>query len=271
MCLTAPARHTHGVPEVLEVEKTRLAIAPLIGRRVEQVVVTDSLIVDDGVDAAVSGARLEALDRRGKLLVLRTDHADVGIHLGMTGRLFVDEEEPLGRLAYGSATNNDVWDRWAVSLDDGRVLRLHDPRRLGRVLLEPSFDRLGPDALTLTRSQLARAVGERRAPLKAVLLDQRRVAGLGNLLVDEVLWWARLDPTRPAGTLTAEEVARLHGVIRRRLPVMMRRGGSHTGTISPALRKTVWRVGGACPRCGGELVRSVVGGRATIWCPAHQQ
>ncbi len=244
---------------------------PLVGRRVVDVVATDDLIVDAGVDEVVPGALIEGLDRRGKLLLLHTDRADLGIHLGMTGRLFINDDGALGRLAYGSATQNAVWDRWAVSLDDGRRLRLHDPRRLGRVLLEPSLDRLGPDALSLTGAQLATALRDRRAPVKAVLLDQRRIAGLGNLIVDEVLWWAGIDPARPGGSLSDEEVARLHGVIRRRLPVMMRRGGSHTGTISPALRKDVWRLGsGACPKCGGELVRGVVGNRGTIWCRAHQ-
>lgn len=258
------------MPEVLEVEITRRGIEPLVGRRIVDVVVTDTLIVDDGVDAAVPGATIEGLDRRGKLLVLHTDRVDVGVHLGMTGRLFIDEEGPLGQLSYGSVTTNGVWDRWAVSLDDRRVLRLHDPRRLGRVLLDPNFDRLGPDALTLTRGQLVGALRGRRAPLKSVLLDQARIAGLGNLIVDEVLWWAALSPTRQAGSLTDQELTRLHGVIRRRLRAMMRRGGSHTGTISPALRKAVWASGRPCPRCGGELVRAVVGGRGTVWCPSHQ-
>jgi formamidopyrimidine-DNA glycosylase len=258
------------VPEVLEVEMTRRGIEPLIGRRIVEVIATDALIVDDGVDTGVPGARIERLDRRGKLLVLRTDRVDVGIHLGMTGRLFVDEEGPLGPLAYGSATSNGVWDRWAVALDDGRRMRLHDPRRLGRVIFEPTFDRLGPDALTLTRRQLAAALRDRRAPLKAVLLDQARIAGLGNLLVDEALWWAGLAPTRAAGSLDDAEIARLHGVIRRRLVAMMRRGGSHTGRISPALRTEVLRSGRPCPRCGAALVRTEVGGRGTIWCPVHQ-
>ena len=102
--------------------------------------------------------------------------------------------------------------------------------------------------------------------MKAVLLDQAAVAGLGNMLVDEVLWWAGIDPHRPAGTLTPDEVAELHRAIRRRLPVMLRRGGSHTGTLSPTRR-----AGGMCPRDGGELRRDVVGGRTTVWCPAHQR
>jgi formamidopyrimidine-DNA glycosylase len=254
------------VPEVLEVELTRRAVEPLVGRRCGPVERTDPLVVGDGVDDAVAGARIEAFGRRGKLLVVHTDQADVGVHLGMTGRLLVDADGPLGRLAYGSVSDDAVWDRWVVGLDDGRRLRLHDPRRLGRVWLDPDIDRLGPDALALTRSRLTDALRGRRASLKAVLIDQQRIAGLGNLLVDEVLWRCGLDPRRPAGSLDADEIVRLQSMIRRRLPVMMARGGSHTGTISPAVRAAL----GPCPRCGGPLARIVVGGRTTVWCPAHQ-
>jgi formamidopyrimidine-DNA glycosylase len=255
------------VPEVLEVELTRRGAAGLVGRRVVAVERTDALVVGPGVDQAVVGATIERLDRRGKVLAVLTDGPTVGLHFGMTGRLLRDDRAvAIDRLAYGSLDDDDRWDRWVVRLDDGSRLRFHDPRRLGRIWLEPALDRLGPDALSLTRRQLAAALAGRRAPLKAVLLDQAAVAGLGNLLVDEVLWWAGLDPHRPAGSLGPDEVAELHRVIRRRLPVMLRRGGSHTGTLSPERR-----AGGVCPRDGAELRRDVVGGRTTVWCPAHQR
>ena len=154
-----------------------------------------------------------------------------------------------------------------MRLDDGRRVRLHDPRRLGRVRLDPDLSRLGPDVLTLRRGELVRALAHRRAPVKAVLLDQGAIAGLGNLLVDETLWWASLDPRRRADTLDAIELETLHRTIRRRLPIMMRRGGSHTGTLSPAVRA----IGGPCPRDGGPLARMTVGGRTTVWCPSHQR
>ncbi len=256
------------MPEVLEVELTRRAAAgQLVGRTIVDVVRTDPLVVDDGVDAEVPGARVEGIDRRGKLLLFRTDGPVVGMHFGMTGRLLVDNDAVIERLAYSGTSRDSVWDRWAVRLDDGRIVRLHDPRRLGRVRLDPDLSRLGPDALTLRRVDLAAALAGRRAPLKAVLLDQSAVAGLGNLLVDEFLWWASLDPRRLAGALMPDDVGRLHGTIRRRLPIMLRRGGSHTGTLSPEVRST----GGWCPRDGGELARATVGGRTTIWCPSHQR
>ncbi|MFV0308655.1 MAG: Fpg/Nei family DNA glycosylase [Desertimonas sp.] len=254
------------MPEILEVEITRAGIVTAIGRTIERVERTDLLVVGDGVDAAASGASIEGVGRVGKQLVLRTDHGDIGVHLGMTGRLLLGDEDPVGRLAYGSRGEHPVWDRWVVRLDDGRRLRLHDPRRLGRVVLDPPLDRFGPDALSLTARGLAGALGGRSAPVKAVLLDQQRIAGLGNLLVDEVLWRSGIDPRRPARSLSASEVSALQRTIRRRLPVMMRRGGSHTGTLSPEFRA----VGGACPRCATPMQRATVGGRTTWWCPAHQ-
>jgi formamidopyrimidine-DNA glycosylase len=188
----------------------------------------------------------------------------------MTGRLLRDDTAvALDRLEYGSLDDDARWDRWVVRLDDGSRLRFHDPRRLGRIWLEPELDVLGPDVLGVTRRQLAGALHGRRAPVKAVLLDQTAIAGLGNMLADEVLWWAGIDPHRPAGTLSSDEVAELARVIRRRLPIMLRRGGSHTGTLSPPRRAA--RSGAVCPRDGAELRRDVVGGRTTVWCPAHQR
>jgi formamidopyrimidine-DNA glycosylase len=256
------------VPEVLEVELTRRAAADLVGRRVGAVLRTDPLVVADGVDDVLPGCTVTGIRRRGKVLALDTDGPVLALHFGMTGRLLRDgARAPIDRLAYGALSDDERWDRWVVGLDDGTRLRMHDPRRLGRVWLDPDLDRLGPDALTLTRAELAAALAGRRAPLKAVLLDQSAVAGLGNMLVDEVLWWAGLDPRRPAQSLSGDETAALQTAIRRRLPVMLRRGGSHTGTLSPAARLT----GGPCPRDGTVLERTVVAGRGTILCRAHQR
>src|SRR5688500_7655171 len=239
----------------------------LVGGQVLRVERTDPLVVTEGVDAMIRGATVTGFDRRGKQLVLVTDGPSVGIHLGMTGRVLLDDVSTIGKLAYGGRDDHPRWDRWALLFRSGRRLRLHDPRRLARVVLDPDLARLGPDALTLRRADLAEALHRRRAPLKAVLLDQHAIAGLGNMIVDEVLWWAGLDPHRVAGDLSGEEVCNLHAQLRRRLPVMLRRGGSHTGTLSPVVRMHL----GPCPRDGHQLVRSVVGGRTTVWCPVHQR
>lgn len=258
------------MPEVLEVELTRRRLAPAIGARVTAVTRTDDLVVAPGVDIEIVGSTIIELERRGKQLVLVTDGPVVGVHLGMTGRILLDGRSTIGVLAYGGGSDHERWDRWAVDLDVGgerQSMRLHDPRRLGRVTLDPDVERLGPDVLSLRRPTLAAILARRRAPLKAVLLDQHAIAGLGNMLVDEVLWWSSLDPHRRADSLSTDEVAALHSAIHRRLPVMLRRGGSHTGTLSPDVRP-----GGApCERDGTPLARSVVGGRGTVWCPLHQR
>jgi formamidopyrimidine-DNA glycosylase len=261
------ARQTPAVPEVLEVELTRRGAAHLVGRTIVAVERTDPLAVGDGVDVVAPGARIERFDRHGKVLLVRTDGPTIGVHFGMTGRLLVDDHAVIDRLAYSPVSRAPVWDRWVVRLDDGRLVRLHDPRRLGRVRLDPDVSRLGPDVLSLRRADLAVALAGRRAPLKAILLDQTVIAGLGNLLADEVLWWAALAPRRPAGGLTAGEVGTLNQVIRRRLPIMMRRGGSHTGELSPEVRSRP----GPCRRDGAELARATIGGRTTVWCPSHQR
>lgn len=243
------------------------ASGDLVGRRIEQVEVTDALVVGAGVDVEVPGATIEALRRRGKLLLVATDGPLLGVHFGMTGRFLRDGGAAIERLAYGAGCDDPAWDRWVVRLDDGTRLRFHDPRRLGRVRLDPDEGRLGPDVLTLRRRHLAEALRSRRAPVKAVLLDQHAIAGLGNMLVDEVLWWSGIDPRRPASSLDADELATLHAAIRRRLPVMLRRGGSHTGTLSPSMRVD----GAICRRDGTPLRHDVVGGRSTFWCPLHQR
>ncbi|HET9730140.1 MAG TPA: formamidopyrimidine-DNA glycosylase, partial [Acidimicrobiia bacterium] len=145
----------------------------------------------------------------------------------------------------------------------GGEFMLRDPRRLGAVELDPDESRLGPDAASLTRAQLEHAVDARTAPIKAVLMDQHRIAGLGNLLVDEVLWRASIDPTRAAATLDADERRGLHRAIRDTVRVLSRRGGSHTGDL---LRS----VDTPCPRDGAAIQRRTVAGRTTYSCPVHQ-
>ena len=124
---------------------------------------------------------------------------------------------------------------------------------------------LGPDAATIAPGALAAALQGSAAPIKARLLDQSRVAGVGNLIADETLWRAGLSPLRPAGSLSPAEVRRLHRHLRRTLGDLTDRGGSHLGDLMEERHP-----GGRCPRDGAELVRSTVGGRTSWWCPSHQ-
>ena len=260
------------MPELIEVELYRTAAERTVGRVITAVHAPDPWFLKDGLDrAAVSalvGLRVVAARRHGKLLVLDlSDGTRLGLRFGMTGRLVVDGDAPIDELLYGPAPtspNAPTWVRFALELDPGR-LELVDPRRLGGVTLEPDESTLGPDAATLRVDELRAALQSGRS-LKAVLLDQSRVAGLGNLLVDETLWHAGLDPTRPADTLSAAEQRALARSATRTVRRLTRRGGSHLGDLQDARIR-----GGTCPRCGSPLARATVGGRTTYWCPAEQR
>jgi formamidopyrimidine-DNA glycosylase len=141
-----------------------------------------------------------------------------------------------------------------------------DPRLLGGVSLDPHESALGPDALSVTAAQLRAALDGSAVALKARLMDQSRLAGVGNLIADEVLWRASLSPLRRAGSLGPSEHRRLLHHLRRTLSDLIERGGSHTGDLMAERRP-----GGRCPRDGAELRRSVVGGRTTWWCGRHQR
>jgi formamidopyrimidine-DNA glycosylase len=288
------------VPELLEVETYRRQAEHVVGRSVAAVDAPDTWFVKGAdpaeVVAAVTGRRVAGVRRRGKLLVL--DLADpvnrptpagtrsgggegvvppavgdtgdepavrLGLRFGMTGRLIVDGDASIERLEYSSGRDEPAWDRFTLHFADGTELRLRDPRRLGGVSLDPDEERLGVDALAAGRDDVAAALGSSTAPLKARLLDQARLAGIGNLLADEILWRAGLEPARPAGGLDDDEVTRLHAAIGEVLADLGARGGSHTGDVRQAAS-----LDGLCPRDGAALLRRQVGGRTTVSCPVHQ-
>lgn len=265
-------RHTRTVPEGLEVEWYRRAAAAVVGRRI-RTVRTDERNAVGPVAAALPGRRVTAVERVGKLLLLVTDGPVLGVHFGMTGRIVVDGVAPITSLEYGSGRDDPAWDRLVITFDDtaeevagGGSLRVNDPRRWSRYVLDPDPSGLGPDIERVAADELAARL-RRGRPLKALLLDQAVVAGLGNMCVDEVLFHAGLAPTRPGRSLSEDEVAALVGAVATHLPAMFERGGSHTGVISPEVRATL----PACPLDGEPLQRAVVGGRTTIWCPLHQR
>ena len=242
-----------------------------MGRTVSSVRAGDAWFLKGGTTArslraALVGATVTGAARIGKLLLLDTDGPVLGLRFGMTGHLLVDGDGPIQELEYGSRRHDPAWVRFALRFDDGGHLVLVDPRRLGGVALDPPTDHLGPDALAITRRQLVAGLKASRAPVKAWLLDQGRVAGIGNLLADEILWRAGLDPARPAASLDADEVATLHRVMRHTIRLLTRRGGSHTGDLQVARAR-----GATCPREGAPLQRRTIGGRTTYSCPVHQR
>jgi len=257
---------------MLEVESYRRLAATTLGRTITHVDASDAWFLKGGllgeqVVDVLEGRTFIADRRIGKLLLLDLDTGPtLGLRFGMTGRLVVDGRASIDHLEYSSDRDDPQWDRFIVTFADGGELRMRDPRRLGGVELDPDTDRLGVDAFELTRAQLRAALGTSEAPLKARLMDQSRVAGLGNLLTDEILWRAALDPARAAGSLSPAELRRL----RRHLLVTLReldeRGGSHMGDLQIMRSRE-----GVCPRDGAGLSRRTIGGRTTYSCPVHQR
>jgi formamidopyrimidine-DNA glycosylase len=252
------------LPELPEVEAYRRLAERVVGRTIIAVEAPDAWYLKRGDPHALVGRRIVGVRRRGKLLLIDTDGPTIGLRFGMTGRLVVDGTPGVEALLYSSNDDRASFDRFALRLDVGSLI-VRDPRRLGGVLLEPDEARLGPDALDIRVDELRRALGRSTAPLKARLMDQSRVAGVGNLVADEALWRAHLDPDRPAGNLTADESRRLARALRSTLADLIARGGSHTGDL---MRER--RPGGRCPRDGAILARRRVGGRTTWSCPVCQ-
>jgi formamidopyrimidine-DNA glycosylase len=259
------------VPEILEVEAARSVLgAHALEREIARVYAPDTWFLKRGTTPAalrhaLVGNRFAAARRIGKQIILDTADPDtrLGVHLGMSGRVIVDGEEAGDPLVYASNRRVSKWHRFGVHFADGGSFMLRDPRRLGAAELDPDESRLGPDALTVTFAQLDHALGKRTAPIKAVLMDQARVAGLGNLLVDESLWRAGIDPGRPAADIGPDERRKLHKAVRATLRVLAKRGGSHTGDMPRDLDSP-------CPREGAHLIRRPIGGRTTYTCPIHQ-
>lgn len=267
------------MPELIEAEQYRAALDRIVGRTIAAVDVDGSYVRGglgpDAVAVALVGATVTSTRRHGKVVIAGLapggargcaggGAGGLGLRFGMTGRLVVGSFAPIDRLEYGSGRDESAWDRFVIHLDDATTVRLNDPRRLGSVELDPDLGRLGPDATAITVDELAAALRSARA-VKAVLLDQAAIAGLGNLLADETLWRAGIDPARVAAALSGEEVAALRRSVRATIRVLSRRGGSHRGDLqaerSPA---------GRCPRDGAALLRRRIGGRTTYSCARCQ-
>jgi formamidopyrimidine-DNA glycosylase len=272
------------MPELPEVETVRTRLEPLLtGRRFERVEISDPRLVRPfepaEVAAELEGERVAAVDRRGKYLIVRFESGRaLLVHLRMTGSLRHTSGEPAG----------DSHRRALVRLDDGSDLAYRDVRRFGTwLLLEPGElepylgARVGEepfDAL-FTAARLGERLARRRAPIKTALLDQRTLAGLGNIYVDEALWRARIHPLRPAESLDRSELRRLHKAVRAALEAGLARQGStlrdyalpdgSSGSMQDEL-KVYGREGEPCDRCGAALAKTRVAGRGTWFCSSCQ-
>lgn len=274
------------MPELPEVETIRRKLAPhLVGRRFEHVAIDDARLVRPfepvAVAAELEGEQVAAVERRGKYLIVRFESGRaLLIHLRMTGSL---------RHAAPGDLADDPYRRAVVKLDDGSDVAYRDVRRFGTWhLLEPEEidayleQRLGGEPLerSFTSRRLAERLEGRKAPLKAALLDQRTVAGLGNIYVDEALWRARIHPLRPAGTITQEELPPLTRAIKDALKAgIARQGASLRDYSTPDGRRgrmqerfrVYGREGEPCARCGTPIDKIRAGGRGTWYCPNCQR
>lgn len=273
------------MPELPEVETARAVIERAgLHREIADVDDRDSYVCrphqPGEMKAVLVGRTLSKALRRGKTMWCETAWAGtgddpnpdltLGLHLGMAGRIYIsgpdgDHEggDPIRR---GTGTPNPVWDRFTLTFTDGGTLRMFDKRRLSRARLDPNLDALGPDARMVDRATFKQVMEGSRAPVKARLLDQSVIAGVGNLLADETLWRAKIRPSTPVDELSARTLTRLHDALHEATESAIAHGGVHTGDVIPARHK-----GGSCPRCGAAMLRDTVGGRTTWWCSKEQR
>jgi formamidopyrimidine-DNA glycosylase len=287
------------MPELPEVETVVRQLEPEIeGHRIESLEVLDPRwsrpVLPERLGEEVGGATIEGFDRRGKYMLLRLDGGrTLVMHLRMTGNLILREGEETidpseGRRLYESERSTEERHlRARFVLDDGRELWFTDPRRFGEAFLvddadlEARFAKLGVEPLSdvFTPEALGEMAAGRTAPLKSFLLDQSGVAGVGNIYADEALFRARLHPLSPAGSMKPEHHAALRDAVVAALEAGIDNGGSsiddyrdgrgERGAMQDEFLVHT-REGEPCPECGGEIVRIVVGGRSTYFCPSCQ-
>ncbi len=251
------------MPELPDVEGFRRTAANAAGRRIERVDVLDRTLLRGGRAGTVEGERFGDFDRHGKWVIAPAGEAEVLMHFGMTGRLDWERR----------GTDRHLHDR-IVFVCRGGELRYRNMRKFGGVWIsrrgrERVTGPLGPDATEVDLELFRELLAGRRGTLKAALMDQRLIAGLGNLMVDEILWRARVNPRAKLPRLGRARRKRIHAamaeVVRDSVP---------TGRVPPA---EGWLTGVRdqrdphCPRCGAPLRRGTVAGRTTRWCPRCQR
>lgn len=292
------------MPELPEVETIRRGLeAAVPGRRIRRVEVRCDrvLLKPDAATFAreLTGQAFGPPKRHGKFLILPLDRHTLLVHLGMTGQITVRdpelEDQPFERQAITGLQRTtqhpvDGHTHIVLDLEDGRQLMYRDIRKFGKWRLYrpeeleqvPELTRLGPDPFTPAyRLEEFRASLKRtRRAVKAALLDQGLVAGVGNIYADEALFLAGIRPSRRGVTLTRAEMTKLFGTVKHVLELGIQNRGTtladyrdasgQSGSNQTSLQ-AYGRYGEACYRCGGELRRATVGQRTTTWCPRCQK
>ncbi len=226
----------------------------------------------------IAGQRIDSLDRRAKYLVFNLSSDVLLVHLKMTGRLYV--------AARGEVTDHDRWVRVTLGMDDGKELRFSDARKFGKMFLvaqvEQVTGKLGPEPLAkaFTLKAFRRIIAGRKGTVKALLLNQTFVAGIGNIYADEALWRAQINPHRRSDTLTGDEIAKLHQAIRKVLADGIRYEGASVrwyrkpdGSRGASQNhfKVYDQEDKPCLRCGTPIRKVWLGQRGTHFCPSCQR
>ncbi len=272
------------MPELPEVETVARGLrAVLPGRRILRVRLGKTDFIDDpaAIERNIPGTRVRSVERSGKFLVIALETPDRAspsltllVHLGMTGQLVTCPAEA------PAPPHTHVF----FDLDDGRELRYTDPRRFGRMqLLEEGAQglaHLGRDPLEATQAEFIAVIGGRRARIKALLLDQRVLRGMGNIYTDETLWRARIHPAQIGAKLKKQELQKLYRVMQSVLREAIRFRGSSISDYVDAEGQRGWfqqrhrvydREGKKCTRCGSTIRREIVAGRSSYFCPRCQR
>ena len=268
------------MPELPEVETIKNEVAPYaVGRKILAVdVLWDGMVKQPAVKdfiKKITGRKITGLSRRGKYLFFHLDQGEdvMVMHMKMTGSLLINPE-------------NSKYTRAILHLDGDVDIHFADPRKFGKMWLEENessvTDKLGPEPLDedFTEKTMANILKKHTAPVKAVLLDQALISGIGNMYADEALFDARIHPARPADKLTPAEVKKLHASIRKvLLKAIDKKGASVRDYVRPNGEPgtahdefvVAHGTGKKCPRCGGDIKRIVVRGRGTYICPKCQR
>jgi formamidopyrimidine-DNA glycosylase len=259
------------LPELPEVETVVRTLAPyLIGRRIVSARFTSRFVTPGDpkkLARRVAGRRIESVARRGKFIVVGLDKGELVMHLGMTGKL----------LSAGIETTHTYG---VFTLDEGMLL-YEDPRQFGRIEWgDARVQRLGPEPLEVGLAEFSARLRKRKTRIKALLLNQSFIAGLGNIYVDEILFLSGIHPLAQAARLSAPRVAKMHQAMVDTLTLAIEHRGSSISDYVDAdgnrgnfqmLHRVYGREGEACITCGAAIKKAVVAGRGTHYCPVCQK
>lgn len=262
------------MPEFVEAEAFRRTLDPVVGDRIDSIEVPDERMLrrdehrPDFVRAALEGATIDATRRIGKAVLVDVSSGHTAaLAFGLRGRLLLDgrTSNASGRWHERPARPDHV--RFRMTLGD-HVVELEDQLRLATIEIDVDESKFGTDVMALDKREFRALLGRSDAAVKTVLMDQRRIAGIGNLIADEILYQGGTDPRRAASDIRGDDLDRLWLGLRRARERVLERNGSHHGVL---IQSGARERGEMCPRCGVEIGRVQVGGRTSYFCPSHQR